>query len=133
MAVSSDIGDSVSVHPLNKKDAGERLARWALHDVYKKNIIPSGPLPVKAVFHNGNIEVYFKYTGKGLTTSDQAPLKGFTTDADQHPAAIIRDNKVIIKTGSKPRFACYGCSPYTDANLVNAESLPASTFRLEVE
>jgi len=133
MAVSSDIGDPGSVHPLNKKDVGERLARWALHDIYKKGIIPSGPLPVKAVFHNGNVEVYFKYTGKGLTTSNQTLLKGFTTDTDQHPAATIHRNKVVIKTSSKPRFICYGWSPYTDANLVNAEDLPASTFRLEIK
>lgn len=133
MAVSSDIGDPVSVHPLNKKDVGERLARWALHSLYKKKIIPSGPLPVKAVFRGDNVEVYFKYAGKGLITSNQVPLKGFTTDTDQHPAATIRGNKVIITTNRKPRIVCYGWSPYTDANLVNAGKLPASTFRMEVE
>ncbi|MBX3252825.1 MAG: hypothetical protein KF862_01690 [Chitinophagaceae bacterium] len=48
---------------MNKKEVGERLARWALYDAYKKEIIPSCPLPVKAIFKNGNVAVIFKYTG----------------------------------------------------------------------
>ena len=52
MAVSSDIGARNDVHPRNKKDVGERLARWALNKTYGKNVIPSGPLPVKAKYAN---------------------------------------------------------------------------------
>lgn len=133
MAVSSDIGDSSSVHPLNKKEVGERLARWALYSTYKKKVIPSGPLPVKAIFRNGTIEVFFKYAGKGLTTSGQTLLKGFTTDIDQHPVATIHRRKIVVKVSSKPHFIYYGWSPYTNANLVNSEKLPASTFKMQVE
>lgn len=133
MAVSSDIGDPGSVHPLNKKDIGERLGRWALYDTYKKKIIPSGPLPVKAIFKNGNVEIVFKYTGKGLATSGDIPLKGFTTDTDLHPAATIHRRKVVIPTNKRPRYVYYGWSPYTNANLINSEKLPASTFRIEVK
>lgn len=50
MAVSSDIGSRHDVHPRNKRDVGERLARWALNKTYKRNIIPSGPLPRKATY-----------------------------------------------------------------------------------
>ncbi len=133
MAVSSDIGDSTNVHPLNKKKIGERLARWALHDVHNKNIIPSGPLPLKAVFRQGKVAVYFRYTGKGLATANRGPVKGFTTDTGQQPAATVRRRKVIIKTNEKPRFIYYGWSPFTDANLINSEKLPASTGKLTVE
>ena len=41
MAVSSDHGDSLDVHPTCKKPVGERLARWALNKTYQKNVIPS--------------------------------------------------------------------------------------------
>lgn len=44
MAVSSDHGDSLDVHPICKKPVGERLARGALNKTYQKNVIPSGPL-----------------------------------------------------------------------------------------
>ena len=49
MAVSSDLGDSLDVHPRNKQPIGERLARWALlkHKGFEQ-IVPSGPLFVGA-------------------------------------------------------------------------------------
>ena len=44
MAVSSDRGDSLDVHPKQKREVGERLAAWALNKTYGyKNVIPSGP------------------------------------------------------------------------------------------
>ena len=44
MAVSSDHGDSLDVHPTCKQPVGERLARWALNKTYLKDIVPSGPI-----------------------------------------------------------------------------------------
>lgn len=116
MAVTSDIGDLNSIHPLNKKYAGERLAKWALYDAYAKKIIPSGPLPVKAVYKKGKVEISFNYTGKTLATSNAMPLKGFSTDKDPHPTATINKQKVIIKASSKPTFIYYGWSPFTNGN-----------------
>ena len=49
MVVSSDCGDSIDVHPRNKRPIGERLARWALSDTYKYNLLPTGPLFKKAI------------------------------------------------------------------------------------
>ena len=47
MAVSSDLGDSLDVHPKHKQPVGERLAHWALNQTYgKKNVTPSGPISV---------------------------------------------------------------------------------------
>ena len=34
MAVSSDRGDSLDVHPKQKREVGERLAAWALNKTY---------------------------------------------------------------------------------------------------
>ena len=44
MAVTLDIGDSVSIHPANKKDVGDRLSRWALAKEYGKKVEYSGPV-----------------------------------------------------------------------------------------
>lgn len=44
MAVSSDKGDSLDVHPKDKRPIGERLARWALNQTYHYSLLPSGPL-----------------------------------------------------------------------------------------
>jgi len=67
MAVSSDIGALNDVHPTNKKFVGERLARLALHYSYSKKIIPSGPLPVKAVYRKGTVAISFRF-GKKMHT-----------------------------------------------------------------
>jgi sialate O-acetylesterase len=80
MAVFSDLGSKNDVHSRNKKLVGERLARWALHQDYNyKNIVPSGPLPLKASFKKGRLVISFHYTD-GLQTSDGKALRGFSVD-----------------------------------------------------
>jgi sialate O-acetylesterase len=131
MAVCSDIGLRDDVHPRNKKEVGERLARWALNQDYLLNIIPAGPLPLKAVYRKGKLVIHFRFAGKGLSTSDNSELSGFS-DASNNLPAKTRHRKVVIKMTSKPEYIYYGWSPWTEANLVNSDRLPASTFKLKV-
>lgn len=133
MAVCSDIGFKNDVHPTNKKTVGERLARWALNKEYKRDIVPSGPLPAEARFKNGEVIITFQYASEKLRTADEKPLRGFSIDGQAEIKAMIRDGKVIIATQSKPAFVYYAWRPYSDANLVNREMLPASTFKLKVQ
>lgn len=133
MAVCSDIGAKDDVHPTNKKEVGERLARWALNKTYKQPIIPSGPLPVKAVFRNGEVLVTFDYAANGLTTSDGKALRGFSVDGKNDTEARLNDKGIIIPVSSKPVYIYYGWKSFSDANLVNAERLPASTFKIQVQ
>ena len=61
MAVSSDRGDSLNVHPTRKKEIGERLAHWALNKTYGHNVIPSGPLFRSATFTDNAAYITFDY------------------------------------------------------------------------
>lgn len=133
MAVCSDIGLKNDVHPTNKKDVGERLARWALSKTYNQIIIPSGPLPLKATYLNGKVIVSFEYMAKGLKTSDGRMLKGFSVDGKNDAEAVFGDSEIIIPVVSKPEFIYYGWKPFSDGNLVNSENLPASTFKIKVQ
>lgn len=133
MAVSTDIGFKDDVHPTNKKDVGERLARWALNKTYKQNIIPSGPLALNAKYENGSVIISFRYMAKGLETSDGGQLKGFSVDGKNEIEAIIGDSGILINVKLKPEFVFYGWKPFSDGNLVNSEKLPASTFKIKVE
>jgi len=133
MAVCSDIGARNDVHPTNKKDVGERLARWALSETYHKKIVPSGPLPLQAKYINKDIVITFQYTANGLKTSDGEPVKGFSINGQTEVRAEIRNNTIVIPVPDKPAFVYYAYKPFTDANLVNSESLPASTFKIEVD
>lgn len=133
MAVCSDIGFKNDVHPTNKKDVGERLAKWALNKTYHINVIPSGPLPLQAKYKNGKISITFEYTGNSLFTADGETLKGFSADGINDCEATIQNKTVVIAVKERPSFVYYGWKSYTDANLVNSEKLPASTFKLKVK
>ena len=134
MAVTSDIGDSLDVHPIHKKEVGERLARWALSKTYGKSIVPSGPLFAKAWREGSAAVVAFDYAD-GLHTSDGAPLTCFEIaeeDGLYYPAkAEIAGSNVRLQSEKveHPRFVRYAWQPFTRANLVNSAGLPASTFR----
>lgn len=134
MAVSSDRGDSLDVHPGYKREIGERLARWALNRTYGHRIIPSGPLFRSVEFKDAAAYLSFDY-GEGLHTSDGQPLRTF--EIAEHDGLFVPAQAEIsgdkIKVWSDkiphPRLVRYGWQPFTRANLVNGEELPASTFR----
>jgi sialate O-acetylesterase len=133
MAVCSDIGFKDDVHPTNKKAVGERLARWALHQTYHKKILPCGPLPLKATYAKGKIIIHFAYSGGNLHTSNQQKLQGFSIDGKSDIEATIQRHQVQIAIGNKPEAVYYGWKPFSDGNLVNAENLPASTFKIKLK
>lgn len=134
MVVTSDVGDSLDVHSRNKRPVGERLAWQALHYTYNRQLVSEGPLPLSKQTVNGQLIVTFK-NGKGLRPS-AGTLLGFEiagADGLYHPAtATIRDNQVLLKSDqvAQPVSVRYGWQPFTRANLVNSQGLPASTFKL---
>lgn len=139
MAVSTDHGDSLDVHPRHKRAIGHRLGRWALHDTYKqRSVTPSGPLPKKVERKGKYIVVTFDYA-KGLAATDGKTPIGFEIAEEEgffQPATVrIDGNRVYLsaKGISKPRLVRYAWQPFTRANLINRDGLPASTFRMEVE
>ena len=134
MAVSSDLGDSTDVHPRQKKQIGERLARWALNNTYGiKNITPSGPLFHDFLVEDDTLWLSFEYA-EGLKTSDGKTLSSF--EVAEFPglfypaAAEIEGNTVKVKSAKvrSPKYVRYGWSSYSNGNLINSEGLPASTF-----
>lgn len=139
MAVSSDMGDSLNVHPTRKQPVGERLARIALHNLYDfSNVVPSGPAVKEAsVVGDGIVRLTFDYAD-GLSTSDGKHPLTFEIAEEEglyKPAeARIEGNTVIVMAEgvTHPRFVRYGWQPFTRANLVNSAQLPASTFRIEI-
>ncbi|HTM98631.1 MAG TPA: GDSL-type esterase/lipase family protein [Pedobacter sp.] len=138
MAVSSDLGDSLNVHPVRKKEVGERLALLALKNTYHKNIIASGPIAIKAVRKENNIVVTFNQAQK-LQPNTGSLLNGFEVQDEKGNhlvvKATIHKNEVhlIIPPKSKITKVLYGWQPFTRANLVNEAKLPASTFSINVK
>ncbi len=133
MTVSSDVGDSLNVHPENKLPVGERLACSALYYLYRHPVIPSGPIFQSVIFRKPIAILHFKFA-KGLRSADGKSLRTFEIaglDGAYYPAkASIVGNTVQVFSPKvkNPAYVRYGWTPYTRANLVNKAGFPASTF-----
>jgi sialate O-acetylesterase len=139
MAVINDVGEAKDIHPKNKKDPGERLARWALAKDYGKQLLYSGPLFKTSAVKDGAIRVTFDQSGSGLKSREGGALKRFEiagADKVWHwaDAKIDGTDSVIVssdqvKQPAAVRYA-WAANP-TGSNLVNSDGLPASVFRTD--
>jgi sialate O-acetylesterase len=136
MAVSSDVADSLDIHPRQKKPVGERLARLSLCYDYGFDIVPCGPSIRRAVVEGDDVILEFDFA-EGLKASDSQMLRCFeVAGADGGfvtASAVIADDKVVLSSDvESPEYVRYAWQPYTGANLVNGENLPASTFFITI-
>ena len=98
MAVSSDHGDSLDVHPTCKQPVGERLARWALNKTYLKDIVPSGPLFRSADVRGEKVYLSFDY-GQGMRSSDGKSLRCFEVaefEGIYYPATVKKYGILVM-------------------------------------
>ena len=139
MAVCTDRGDSLDVHPTRKQEVGERLAYWALNKTYGHHVVPSGPLYRSVSFNKNMAYVSFDYAEGMKAAEEGAELRTFEVAGEDqmfYPAkAVIEGDRVKVwsEKVKEPKIVRYGWQPFTRANLVNGAGLPASTFRSDVE
>ena len=90
------------------------------------------------VKEGNHLVVSFTY-GDGLRTSDGKSPSCFEIAEEDglfYPALVkIEGSKVRLSSPEvkAPRYVRYAWQPFTRANLVNKEGLPASTFRGEIK
>ena len=137
MAITVDIGEAGDIHPKNKQEAGQRLALWALGDVYhQKGVASSGPLLAGHQVRGKEIVLSFKHADGGLQAKD-GELKGFAiAGADQkwHGAkARIDGDKVIVFSDdvAQPAAVRYAWADNPNCNLFNGAGIPAAPFRTD--
>lgn len=150
MAVAFDLGDDKNIHPKDKLDVGERLARWALAKDYGKDVVCSGPIFKAATPEGAKIRVSFDHVAPGLMVGSKSPtdlkpttevkdgkLEGFSiAGADKNwfvADAVIDGDTVVVSSPSVAtpvavRYAYRG-NPMGHANLYNKAGLPAAPFR----
>ena len=138
MTVTIDLGEWNDIHPLNKKDVGERLAKAALKLAYNKNIVYSGPIYSSSKIDGNKIVLSFDHIGSGLISNDGEPLRRFEIAGSdgifRWATAKIIGAKIEVWNENiahpvKVRYA-WSDNP-RDANLYNKEGLPASPFQTE--
>jgi sialate O-acetylesterase len=139
MAVTTDIGNPIDIHPTNKQEVGKRLSAIALHNIYNKEIVSSGPAFKSLEIKENQILITFDNIGSGLMTTDKyGYIKGFElagSDKVFHYAkAYINKNKVVVfnENIKNPVAIHYGwADDASDSNLYNKEAFPASSFRTD--
>ncbi len=134
MAITMDIGDSLSIHPGNKQAVGDRLARLALVNDYNKKMVASGPLFKDAKIDENQIILSFDHTADGLELSGKGGFEIAGADKKFVPAeakVINRYLSVSASQVSNPLYVRYGWRDYFSATLFNSEGLPASSFSTE--
>jgi len=135
MVVTSDLGDSLDVHPKHKIEIGERFANLALSRDYSlKNIPDGGPEITTVRQEKGKVILSFSHA-KQLKTSDGNPVRELEiagADGLFHPvSAKLKDNRIIIDSKDKKiEQVRYGWKAYSRGNLVNENGWPASTFQV---
>ena len=139
MAITNDVGEANDIHPKNKKDPGERLARWALAKDYGKELVYSGPLFQSSEVKDGAMRITFDQSGTGLKSRDGGALKRFEiagADKVWHwaDAKIDGTDSVIVSSPhvKQPAAVRYAWAANPEgANLINSDGLPASIFRTD--
>ena len=157
MACIIDLGEAEDIHPVRKREVGERLARLALADDYGKKVIANGPRFESYKIHEGSVTITFSDVADGLRVlpsgdfakerygtlnervqkAEAGTLTGFQiagADRIWHWAdARIEGNTVVVSSPDVPQPLAvrYAWSINPVCNLYNSEGLPAWPFRTD--
>ncbi|HEY9248110.1 MAG TPA: acetyl esterase, partial [Rariglobus sp.] len=155
LAVLIDLGESRDIHPHNKADVGERLARLALAKTYGRDLVFSGPVYAGMKIEGDRIRLHFEHTQGGLVAGPTAPgvilpaivatplpqasneLKGFIICGENRSwvwaDARIENDDIVVSSPSVPRPVAvrYAWADNPVCNLYNQAGLPAAPFRTD--
>jgi sialate O-acetylesterase len=158
-AILIDIGEEGNIHPADKFDVGDRLARIALANAYGKKVVYSGPTYDTMSIEGDKVRLHFKNTDGGLvakpipatyqplsTDPKTEPLVRYAPDGDLEGFAICGDDhklkwatakldgdSVLVWNAEvpKPVAVRYDWAYNPIGNLYNGASLPAGPFRTD--
>lgn len=147
-AILIDIGEEWNIHPANKMEVGDRLARIALAKTYgKTDLVYSGPVYAGMAIEGGKVRIRFSHTHGGLVAKSLAgeparnapggELEGFSICGEdrkwQWADAKIDGDTVVAWSAQvpKPVAVRYAWSNNPLCNLYNGGGLPGGPFRTD--
>ncbi|MEN1679261.1 MAG: sialate O-acetylesterase [Planctomycetota bacterium] len=138
-AVIIDIGEASDIHPRNKTEVGNRLARIALARDYDQKVAYASPRFDSMVVEGGKAIVSFKDISQRLKAVDAKQVQGFELAGDNGKfvaaeAKVREDNRVEVSspTVAKPVAVRYAWADNPVCNLYDATGLPVTPFRYPV-
>ena len=138
MAVTSDVGSEVTIHPPKKEEVAERLLFMALNKTYgMKDIDYLGPVFKTMELKENSLVLTFDNAETGLFCFDKE-LKDFEiAGADKvfYPAKaeIVKGRQVSVSSPDVkiPVAVRYGWKNFFQGSLFDTNLLPASSFRTD--
>ena len=157
MACIIDLGEAEDIHPVRKREVGERLARLSLAADYGRKLVANGPRFESYKIQGGAVTVTFSDVAGGLQVlpsgdfakerygtvnervqkAETGTLTGFQiAGADRvwyWADARIEGNTVVVWSPEVPQPLAvrYAWSENPVCNLYNSEGLPAWPFRTD--
>lgn len=137
MAVTIDVGMPWDIHPICKRQVGERLSLQARHVAYgDQSVVHTGPIMKNVTIRGREAVVTFELGGSTLKFKDgQAESGGFMMagmDGFFHPAeGRIEGDTVVVQCPlvDIPAMIRYAWAGYPETPLFNASDLPAAPFQ----
>jgi len=136
LAVIVDTGDPDNIHPVDKKEPGERLAACALGEHYGMKVPYIGPTLSSVKRLKGALKLRFDHADGRLVVKGDT-LGEFSVagnDGKWHWADAWIDGRSVIvssKSVPDPKFVRYAWQSNPKATLFNGVGLPASPFRTD--
>lgn len=143
-AVITDLGEANDIHPLNKRDVAERLARWALVKDYGMKLPFRSPELKDAKFEGGKALLTIDHAPAGLRTVDVDEVRGFAICGEDKKwvwakASIVGGSKrgtnqieVSSPAVPNPTAVRYGWADNPVCNVYSFDGgLPLTPFRTD--
>lgn len=137
MASMMDMGRFSSFNTLDKKTVADRLAAWALNDLYGKQQEVCGPEFASMTIMKDKIVLGFSHVGSGLVCKGKRlsdfeilDAKGNVYEAE----AEIEGGKIVVRAPEckSPKNVRYAYKGWIEnLTLYNKEGFPASSFTTE--
>ncbi|QES90940.1 sialate O-acetylesterase [Rhizosphaericola mali] len=137
MITLMDIGEAESIHPMHKKEGGERLAYLSLNKTYELKGFPIPGPTFDSMTIAGNIATIKLLNAPNGITSYGKPLQLFEiagADKTFFPAqAVISQGKIKVSSPyvSNPVAVRYAFKDFIVGELYNTEGFPVSSFRTD--
>ena len=139
VAVSVDTGDSILLHPVDKKPIGLRLAYLALKETYGRDFVGYGPRYKSHEIKGDTFIITFDSIGSGMKAGRNGKLDAFAIAGEDRAFvwadAKIMGNQVVVsadevRNPAAVRYA-WAMNPTKRILLYNQEGIPASPFRTD--